>query len=50
MLILVFPPQHTFSVVRSAGSSVYNYADPVQRDTVSTGNADTDNVTIRFEV
>ncbi|KAI0637513.1 laccase [Trametes polyzona] len=39
---------HTFSVVRSAGSSVYNYANPVQRDVVSTGTAG-DNVTIRFK-
>ncbi|KAI9068885.1 multicopper oxidase [Trametes sanguinea] len=38
---------HTFSVVRSAGSSDYNYVNPVRRDTVSTGNAG-DNVTIRF--
>ena len=42
--------QHTFSVIRSAGSTVYNYANPVQRDTVSIGNLATDNVTIRFEV
>ncbi|KAJ7584057.1 laccase [Mycena floridula] len=38
---------HTFSVVRSAGSTVYNYANPPQRDVVSTGTAG-DNVTIRF--
>ncbi|KAI0666083.1 laccase B [Trametes maxima] len=38
---------HTFSVVRSAGSSTYNYENPVQRDVVSTGTAG-DNVTIRF--
>ncbi|KAI0644028.1 laccase B [Trametes meyenii] len=38
---------HVFSVVRSAGSSVYNYDNPVRRDTVSTGTAG-DNVTIRF--
>ncbi|KAI0655330.1 Cupredoxin [Cubamyces menziesii] len=38
---------HTFSVVRSAGSSEYNYVNPPQRDTVSTGNPG-DNVTIRF--
>ncbi|KAI0771658.1 laccase B [Trametes elegans] len=38
---------HTFSVVRSAGSSTYNYANPVQRDVVSTGTPG-DNVTIRF--
>ena len=42
--------QHTFSVVRSAGSSKYNYINPVQRDTVSIGNSADDNVTIRFEV
>jgi iron transport multicopper oxidase len=39
--------QHTFSVVRSAGSTKYNYDNPVRRDTVSTGN-EKDNVTIRF--
>ncbi|KAF6749971.1 laccase 2 precursor [Ephemerocybe angulata] len=38
---------HAFSVVRSAGSTTYNYADPVQRDVVSLGGAG-DNVTIRF--
>nr|AIZ72726.1 laccase G [Trametes hirsuta] len=39
---------HTFSVVRSAGSSTYNYANPVRRDVVNTGTAG-DNVTIRFK-
>ena len=39
--------QHTFYVVRSAGSDDYNYDNPPQRDTVSTGTAG-DNVTIRF--
>ncbi|THH00638.1 hypothetical protein EW026_g1910 [Hermanssonia centrifuga] len=39
----------TFSVVRSAGSDVYNYDNPIRRDTVSTGTAATDNVTIRWE-
>nr|AFK30375.2 laccase [Phlebia brevispora] len=39
---------HTFSVVRSAGSSVYNYANPVRRDTVSIGTGKNDAVTIRF--
>ncbi|KAG2141821.1 laccase [Suillus clintonianus] len=38
---------HTFSVVRSAGSDVYNYANPVRRDTTSNGGSG-DNVTIRF--
>ncbi|KAG6909557.1 Acyl-coenzyme A oxidase 2 [Tephrocybe rancida] len=38
---------HNFDVVRSAGSSVYNYGNPVRRDVVSTGLAG-DNVTIRF--
>ncbi|KAF5377887.1 hypothetical protein D9615_006802 [Tricholomella constricta] len=38
---------HTFSVVRSARSSVYNYDNPVRRDVVSAG-AVGDNVTIRF--
>nr|VWP02110.1 Uncharacterized protein [Ganoderma boninense] len=40
---------HVFAVVRSAGSTVYNYRNPVWRDTVSTGtSAANDNVTIRF--
>ncbi|KAI0360976.1 hypothetical protein OH77DRAFT_1390862 [Trametes cingulata] len=40
---------HVFAVVRSAGSSVYNYDDPIFRDVVSTGTPDDhDNVTIRF--
>ncbi|KIY74418.1 multicopper oxidase [Cylindrobasidium torrendii FP15055 ss-10] len=39
---------HTFSVVRSAGSTTYNYADPVRRDVVNTGTTG-DEVTIRFE-
>ncbi|RDB27756.1 Laccase-1 [Hypsizygus marmoreus] len=38
---------HTFSVIRSAGNSTYNFANPVQRDVVSTGFAG-DNVTFRF--
>jgi iron transport multicopper oxidase len=38
---------HAFDVVRSAGSSSYNYANPVRRDVVSTGITG-DNVTIRF--
>nr|AFD97049.1 laccase 2 [Coprinus comatus] len=38
---------HTFDVVRSAGSSTYNYNNPVRRDVVSIGDAN-DNVTIRF--
>ncbi|KAG6844799.1 hypothetical protein H0H87_003625 [Tephrocybe sp. NHM501043] len=40
---------HAFSVVRSAGSDVYNFANPVQRDVVSTGGLASDNVTIRFK-
>ncbi|KAM5532459.1 hypothetical protein V8D89_013875 [Ganoderma adspersum] len=40
---------HVFAVVRSAGSTTYNYRNPVWRDTVSTGTSATnDNVTIRF--
>ncbi|KAI0800683.1 laccase E [Fomes fomentarius] len=40
---------HAFAVVRSAGSSTYNYDNPVWRDVVSTGTpANNDNVTIRF--
>ncbi|KII87346.1 hypothetical protein PLICRDRAFT_113151 [Plicaturopsis crispa FD-325 SS-3] len=38
---------HTFDVVRSAGSSTYNYANPVRRDVVSIGTTG-DNVTIRW--
>lgn len=38
---------HSFDVVRVAGSSEYNYANPVRRDVVSAGTA-ADNVTIRF--
>ncbi|KAF5368762.1 hypothetical protein D9615_010402 [Tricholomella constricta] len=38
---------HTFSVVRSADSTTYNYVNPVRRDTVNTGFAD-GNATIRF--
>ncbi|KAH8093244.1 laccase 1 [Cristinia sonorae] len=40
---------HVFDVVRSAGSTVYNYDNPIRRDVVSTGGAG-DNVTIRFTV
>ena len=41
--------QHAFAVVRSAGSTQYNYDNPVWRDVVSTGTpAAGDNVTIRF--
>ncbi|KAI0294048.1 laccase 3 [Multifurca ochricompacta] len=38
---------HSFHVVRSAGSSTYNYKNPVIRDVVSMGSRG-DNVTIRF--
>ncbi|KAH9008534.1 laccase 3, partial [Lactarius hengduanensis] len=38
---------HAFSVVRSAGNSSYNFANPVIRDVVSIGNTG-DDVTIRF--
>ncbi|PFH47834.1 multicopper oxidase [Amanita thiersii Skay4041] len=38
---------HAFDVVRSAGTSQYNFKDPVKRDVVSIGGA-SDNVTIRF--
>ncbi|KAF8904867.1 laccase [Mucidula mucida] len=38
---------HTFDVVRSAGSSVYNYDNPPRRDVVNIGTTG-DNVTIRF--
>ncbi|KAG6852998.1 hypothetical protein C0991_007680 [Blastosporella zonata] len=38
---------HSFYVVRSGDSNTYNYINPVQRDTVSTGLED-GNATIRF--
>ncbi|KAF9038016.1 laccase 1 [Panaeolus papilionaceus] len=38
---------HVFSVVRTAGSTTYNYANPPKRDVVSLGTTG-DNVTIRF--
>ncbi|KAF5352073.1 hypothetical protein D9758_009445 [Tetrapyrgos nigripes] len=38
---------HRFSVIRGANSSEFNYANPVRRDTVSTGFAG-DSVTIRW--
>ncbi|KLO10959.1 laccase [Schizopora paradoxa] len=39
---------HNFDVVRVAGSSTYNFKNPVRRDTVSIGSSTTDNVTFRF--
>ncbi|KAI3604214.1 laccase 3 [Moniliophthora roreri] len=38
---------HAFDVVRVAGSDVYNFENPVRRDTVNSGKG-RDNVTIRF--
>ncbi|KAJ6577581.1 laccase lcc5 [Mycena capillaripes] len=38
---------HAFDVVRSAGSTTYNYVNPARRDVVNIGVAG-DNVTIRF--
>nr|AGY56179.1 laccase 11 [Volvariella volvacea] len=38
---------HVFDVIRSAGSSTYNFDDPPRRDVVSIGSPG-DNVTIRF--
>nr|1V10_A Chain A, LACCASE [Rigidoporus microporus] len=38
---------HNFDVVRTPGSSVYNYVNPVRRDVVSIGGGG-DNVTFRF--
>ncbi|KAH9479059.1 Laccase-2 [Psilocybe cubensis] len=38
----------SFSVIRSANSSIYNYENPVRRDVVSIGDTAMDNVTIRF--
>ncbi|KAJ6485373.1 yellow laccase [Mycena vitilis] len=40
---------HNFWVVRSAGSTTYNYDNPVVRDVVTTGADTTDNTTIRFQ-
>ncbi|KAL0567291.1 hypothetical protein V5O48_014702 [Marasmius crinis-equi] len=39
---------HNFHVVRSAGSSEYNFDNPPIRDVVSIGASTSDNVTIRF--
>ncbi|KAJ6592604.1 laccase 1 [Mycena capillaripes] len=39
---------HNFHVIRSAGSTEYNFIDPPIRDVVSTGPSTSDNVTIRF--
>ncbi|KAH9963706.1 Cupredoxin, partial [Lactifluus volemus] len=40
---------HSFHVVRSPGSSTYNFDNPVIRDVVHTGSPrEKDNVTIRF--
>jgi iron transport multicopper oxidase len=38
---------HAFSVIRAAGQSTYNFANPPRRDVVSMGG-ENDNVTIRF--
>ncbi|PPQ79824.1 hypothetical protein CVT25_002978 [Psilocybe cyanescens] len=40
---------HKFSVIQSAGSSGYNFVNPVRRDVVSIGSDPTQNVTIRFK-
>lgn len=40
--------QHAFSVIRSAGSSTYNFVDPPRRDVVNIGSSVNDNVTVRF--
>nr|BAA85185.1 bilirubin oxidase [Pleurotus ostreatus]BAC65099.1 laccase [Pleurotus ostreatus] len=39
---------HTFDVIRSAGSTTYNFDTPARRDVVNTGTGANDNVTIRF--
>ncbi|KAJ7042200.1 laccase 2 precursor [Mycena alexandri] len=39
---------HNFFVIRSAGSSTYNFNNPVIRDVVNTGSDATDNTTFRF--
>ncbi|KAI3603918.1 laccase [Moniliophthora roreri] len=38
---------HNFDVVRVAGSTEYNYENPIRRDVVNAGST-SDNVTIRF--
>ncbi|PBK84430.1 hypothetical protein ARMGADRAFT_943534, partial [Armillaria gallica] len=38
---------HTFNFIRSAGSAIYNYKNPVRRDVVNIDNAG-DNVTVRY--
>ncbi|KJA21959.1 multicopper oxidase, partial [Hypholoma sublateritium FD-334 SS-4] len=40
---------HAFSVIRSAGSNVTNYNNPVRRDVVNSGSSTDDLVTIRFK-
>ncbi|KAF7364323.1 Laccase I [Mycena sanguinolenta] len=40
--------QHTFHVTRSAGSSIYNFVNPVIRDVVATGPLTTDLTSFRF--
>lgn len=40
-------PQHSFSVIRSAYSTEYNFVNPIRRDTVDTGLFGS-NTTIRF--
>ena len=50
MIVASCYQQHAFAVVRSAGSTKYNYLNPVWRDVVSTGTpAANDSVTIRFQ-
>ncbi|KAJ7912289.1 laccase 2 precursor [Mycena leptocephala] len=39
---------HNFHVIRSAGSTTYNFINPPIRDVVSTGPLTTDNTTFRF--
>ncbi|KAF7364189.1 Laccase I [Mycena sanguinolenta] len=41
---------HNFHVIRSAGNSTYNFANPVIRDVVSTGLLPTDLTTFRYFV
>ncbi|EIM88718.1 laccase [Stereum hirsutum FP-91666 SS1] len=40
---------HAFSVVKSAGSSAYNYDNPVRRDVVNIGQEPSDITVIRFQ-
>ncbi|KAI0822641.1 hypothetical protein BC628DRAFT_1388329 [Trametes gibbosa] len=49
--LVVYDPKDPHASLYDAGSTEYNYDNPIWRDVVSTGTADAnDNVTIRFRV